>query len=159
MTDIDCVRLAATDPSIPKGTTVPATFSPDAAQAFVTRQWERSESGAGISFAITLLDSDTAVGITTLLRHFKYDCVYEIGYWLIPGARGSGLATRAVRLASKWAISLKHVERVEAYVDITNSASIRTLLKADFQQEGVLRRYLKFDDTVSDCAVLSIVKA
>lgn len=33
--DLDCVRGAGTDPTIPAGTTVPAVFSPEAGLAFV----------------------------------------------------------------------------------------------------------------------------
>jgi hypothetical protein len=38
-TDLDCVERAAADPDIPKGTTVPATFTPAEGRAWIERQW------------------------------------------------------------------------------------------------------------------------
>jgi [ribosomal protein S5]-alanine N-acetyltransferase len=61
--DVECIRLAGTDPDIPKGTTVPATFSPAEGLAFIHRQWSRAEHGAGVSQAIVKVDSDRAIGL------------------------------------------------------------------------------------------------
>ncbi len=43
--DVDCIRLAATDPEIPAGTSVPATFTVVEGLAFIHRQWSRAENG------------------------------------------------------------------------------------------------------------------
>lgn len=157
MTDLECIRLASTDARIPKCTSVPAEFTEQAAQAFIARQWGRFDNDEGISLAVALADTDEAVGLVTLLQHPKYDSTYEIGYWLIPDARGKRLAARAVEQAARWAISVPSIKRVEAHVDTENVASAKTLLAAGFHREGVLRRYLKVGETVSDAAVFSII--
>ncbi len=41
--DIECVRLAATDPRIPSGTTLPTVFTLEAAFAYIERQWDDSQ--------------------------------------------------------------------------------------------------------------------
>lgn len=61
--DVDCIRLAATDPVIAKGTTVPANFTPAEGLVFVHRQWGRVENGDGTSQAIVDVASDRAVGL------------------------------------------------------------------------------------------------
>ena len=50
--DVDCVRSASADPAIPRGTTVPAVYTPDEGLAFVRRQWSRAAEGVGVSQAI-----------------------------------------------------------------------------------------------------------
>lgn len=97
-TDIDCVRQAAMDPGIPEGTTVPALYRPDAGRAFIRRQWQRAENGAGVSVAIAAAESDEALGLLWLGIRPQAG-VLGLGYWVVPGARRRGLARRATRLA------------------------------------------------------------
>jgi [ribosomal protein S5]-alanine N-acetyltransferase len=156
MTDLECVRLAAADPRIPEGTTVPAEFTPEAGSAFIRRQWGRNKTNEGISLAITESATDVAIGLVVLLRD-KYEGVYEVGHWLIPDARGHGRAAHAVRLVSRWALGQRGIHRIQAHVNTENVASLQTLLKAGFEQEGVLRRYLNIHGHVSDAAVLSVI--
>ena len=63
--DVDCIRLAGTDPRIPKGTTVPATFTPVEGLAFIHRQWGRVENGEGVTQAIVEITSaDSGTGLS-----------------------------------------------------------------------------------------------
>jgi len=59
---VECVRLAATDPNVPNGTTLPAVFTPEDARAYIERQWGRLTSGVGMSQVITDATSDEALG-------------------------------------------------------------------------------------------------
>lgn len=56
--DIDCIRLASTDPSILSGTTVPVTYTPEEGVAFIHRQWARVENSEGGSQAIVHVGDD-----------------------------------------------------------------------------------------------------
>jgi RimJ/RimL family protein N-acetyltransferase len=62
----------------------------------------------------------------------------EIGYWLFERARGRGTATRTARFLAEHGFSIG-LERIEARVDIGNSASERVLERAGFTREGILR--------------------
>lgn len=64
--------------------------------------------------------------------------IIEIGYWLLPQARGRGIATRLARVMAEHAFSLG-VQRVAAYVNVGNLASERVLERAGFTREGVVR--------------------
>jgi [ribosomal protein S5]-alanine N-acetyltransferase len=158
--DVGCVREASTDPRIPPWTTVPATFTEAGGLAFIRRQWGRLDSGEGISLALADAAAGEAVGLTVLMLHPRWPGVADIGYWVIPRARGRGLATRAIRLASAWALRDAGVARVEALVEPGNSASQRALLAAGFHAEGVLRSFLTSNDgRRADAVVLSRVAA
>jgi [ribosomal protein S5]-alanine N-acetyltransferase len=113
--DLDCVREASADPEIPKGTTVPARFTPAEGLAFIERQWSRSADGIGVSQAIVEARTDRAVGLVIVsLRPQQH--VAGLGYWVVPSARGGRVATRAVRLLAPWALAALRLNRLEAWV-------------------------------------------
>lgn len=60
----------------------------------------------------------------------------EIGYALVPEARGAGLATEAVELLVGWALSQPGVRAVCARVDRGNLASERLLARVRFEPDG-----------------------
>ena len=62
----------------------------------------------------------------------------EIGYWLLPRARGRGIATKVARVLAAHAFTLG-VQRVAAYVTLDNLESERVLERAGFTREGVIR--------------------
>ncbi len=150
--DVDCIRQASLDTRIPEGTTVPATYSPAEGLAFISRQHGRLSSGQGVSLAITREATDAAIGLI-ILQIRQLPGVAGIGYWLVPAARGEGLATQAVNLMTDWALS-RYV-RVEAWVEPHNTASRRTLEKAGFEREGLLRSYLLIGTRRADALVYS----
>jgi [ribosomal protein S5]-alanine N-acetyltransferase len=139
--DLACVQEAATDARIPEWTTVPADFTAAEGLAFIRRQWGRADSGEGLSLALTDAATNEAMGLIVLMLQ-RRPGVAETGYWVIPRARGRRFATRAVRLASAWALSGAGLARVQALVEPQNAASQRTLLAAGFRAEGVLRSFL-----------------
>jgi RimJ/RimL family protein N-acetyltransferase len=81
----------------------------------------------------------------------------EIGYWLIPRARGRGFGWRAVGLLARWAVTEAALARVEALVVPDNIASQRVLEKAGFQREGHLRSYLVFERQHADALIYSLL--
>jgi RimJ/RimL family protein N-acetyltransferase len=69
----------------------------------------------------------------------------EIGYSLVPQARGAGLATEAVGLLASWARAQPGVEAVIALIDASNEASLRLARRLGFSfdgPKGELQRYV-----------------
>lgn len=154
--DVECIRLAGSDPDIPKGTTVPATFTPAEGLAFIHRQWSRAENGEGVSQAIVEVDSDRAIGlIWVALRPQRH--VGGLGYWIVPPERGQGVATAAARLVIPWALVALDLRRLEAWVEPENLASQRVLRSAGFQQEGRLRNFFTIEGRSSDALVFAVI--
>jgi ribosomal-protein-alanine N-acetyltransferase len=153
--DIGCVREASADTAIPEATTVPAAFTEQAGLAFIARQLGRAEHGEGLSLAIADAVSGRAQGLVWLGVR-PQPGVVGIGYWVAPAARGRGLARRAVRLATRWAL-LQGVVRVEAWVEPENERSQHVLRAAGFRCEGVLRSFLAFEARRADAVVFSCV--
>jgi ribosomal-protein-alanine N-acetyltransferase len=154
--DIDCIRLAGTDPGIPQGTTVPAVYTPDEGRAFIRRQWGRVDNGEGVSQAIVTIDSDRAIGLIWV--ELRPQChVGGLGYWITPPERGHGAATSSVKLVVPWALNVLDLRRLEAWVEPENLASQRVLRRAGFQEEGRLRNFLTIDGRPADALVFSVI--
>jgi [ribosomal protein S5]-alanine N-acetyltransferase len=154
--DLGCVEEASHDPDIPEGTTVPALFTPAEGLAWIDRQWGRADDGEGLSLAIADAGSGEALGAAILLLR-RQPGTAEIGYWLIPRARGRRLGSRAVALLARWAVTDAPLARVEALVVPDNVASQRVLEKAGFRREGHLRSYLVFETRRADALIYSLL--
>ena len=90
------------------------------------------------AFAVTDAESGWILG-SIGIRFSEPGDVGEIGYWLRSDARGRGMMTRALRLASRWAFDEGGAARVQLRADVENVASRRVAEKVGFQLEGVLR--------------------
>ena len=153
--DLGCVEEASREGRIPEGTTIPANFTTAEGLAWIERQWARADNGTGLSQAIADPVSSEALGAVVLMS--RQPGTAEIGYWLIEGARGRGLGSRAVALVARWAVIEARLARVEALVEPGNTASRRVLEKIGFQKEGHLRSYLVFDQRRADALIYSLL--
>ncbi|MEU8889769.1 GNAT family N-acetyltransferase [Streptomyces sp. NPDC048442] len=62
-----------------------------------------------------------------------------IGYWLMPGARGRGVVTRAVELCTRWSFAEVALHRIELGHAVGNEQSCRVALRTGYMAEGVAR--------------------
>jgi ribosomal-protein-alanine N-acetyltransferase len=135
LADVPAVIAAAADPYIPQITTVPSAAGAREARAYIERQWDRAHSGLGYSFAICT--PSVAVGQIGL---WPRDGVASIGYWLVPAARGVGLAARALGVLVDWASSVGYVE-LELFAEPWNEASLATARRCGFVERGTVRAH------------------
>lgn len=83
---------------------------------------------------------------------------WNIGIALAPAFRGKGIGTRAQRLLAEHL--LMTCERVEASTDVTNAAEQRSLERAGFTREGVLRSAQHRRDGIHhDLVVYSLIRS
>ena len=61
------------------------------------------------------------------------------GYWVLPAARGAGVASGALRAVSDWALGDTGFHRLHLDHSIWNEASCRVAEKAGFRLEGTMR--------------------
>jgi RimJ/RimL family protein N-acetyltransferase/ADP-ribose pyrophosphatase YjhB (NUDIX family) len=67
------------------------------------------------------------------------DLVGQLTWSTAPPQRGRGLATRAVRLLTRHALTERGLARVQAYVDPDDTASLRIAGRSGLRREGVMR--------------------
>ena len=64
----------------------------------------------------------------------------EIGYWMDEKLRGQGIATMATKILTGYGFDTLGFKRIEAAVDLENTASQKLLISAGYEREGVLRQ-------------------
>ncbi|MFS4094480.1 GNAT family N-acetyltransferase [Streptomyces sp. AF1A] len=70
----------------------------------------------------------------------------EIVYWLLPAARGAGLAVTATRRLARWALHDLGLHRLRLCHSTANPASCRVAERAGFTFEGTMRGALRHAD-------------
>ncbi|MBC8077908.1 MAG: GNAT family N-acetyltransferase [Chloroflexales bacterium] len=80
---------------------------------------------------------------------------YNFGISLLPEQRGKGYGSGAQRLLAAYLFDTYPIARVEASTDITNVAEQRSLEKAGFTRDGVLRKAQWRSGAWHDLAVYS----
>ena len=77
----------------------------------------------------------------------------ECAYWVMPGARGEGVATKALAALTSWAFDEVGFHRLFLVHSTVNDASCRVATKAGFAPEGVERSSLLHTDGWHDMHV------
>jgi RimJ/RimL family protein N-acetyltransferase len=154
--DIDAITVAVQDPDIPRFTRIPSPYSRVDAVAFVERAQEGWRSGTSRSLMICDARHTTLLGGVGL-HSGAHPQVLEIGYWVDASARRRGIATRAVRLLSTWAITHLELQRLELMTHVDNVASQGVAARAGFTREGVLRSYATIGCGLADVVMFSLL--
>jgi RimJ/RimL family protein N-acetyltransferase len=135
-------------------TRVPTDPPPGFAASWLARYVEGWRDGSRAGFAIEALDGEF-LGLGLYVRLDSEARQGEIGYVVSPSARGRGVATRTVRLLTQWGFSELGLERIELWIDTTNSGSERVAERAGYVREGVLRSYWFKEDSRRDFGIWS----
>ena len=135
-TDVATVHAAYADPDIERWHA--RAMTPTEAAAWVASwpgRW-RAESGAG--WAVTR--DGAVVGQLSLRRIDLGEGLAEISYWVLPAARGAGVAPRALGALCAWAFGELGLHRLEVAHSTANAGSCRVAERAGFPLEGTKRR-------------------
>ncbi|WP_346097690.1 GNAT family protein [Streptomyces olivaceiscleroticus] len=107
------------------------------------RQWEEER---GAQWAVTHTVGGELLGRVALRWMDLFQGLTECAYWVLPGARGQGVAPRALTTMSNWALKEGGFHRLELAHSDRNEASCRVAKKAGFAFEGVRRSALRHAD-------------
>jgi RimJ/RimL family protein N-acetyltransferase len=152
-------RGFAQDPEVTRYLTWQPHTDISQTRAFLLGRRAAWAKGDDLTWAITLLEADSCIGLIGLRRQgFKAD----IGYVLARPHWGRGVMTEAARAVVDWAFADPAIHRVWATCDVDNLASARVLENAGMSCEGVLRRWLlhpQISDTPRDCFCYARVRS
>lgn len=127
------------DASISPWTRIPWPYTREHAAAFVGLSERGWRSGTDASCVIVDPDSRRIVGGIGLHRIGAAPVARssylpdEVGYWLATGARGRGLATRALGLLSRWAMCELGRPQLNLQTRAGNDASCRVAGRAGYR--------------------------
>ena len=142
--DVPAIVEACQDEEIPRWTRVPSPYTEADARGFVATADERA-------FAIVDPESDELLGSIAIHPDDS------LGYWLRREARGRGVASRALALVSRWALTELGLPRVWLVAEPENVASQRVAEKAGFSREGLRRSFMELKGRRRDYVMYSLL--
>ncbi len=179
-TDAEDIYRAVQDPEIPKFTTVPAEYPIDLAIDFATTRAAASfvnktelvfviedsrlstSTASGSASGSGSVDYPYSNGFAGVMSLHTIDIPNhraEIGYWLAREARGKGICSKAAEMITEYGLMTIGFKRIDGIVDVRNEPSKAALLKAGYEFEGIMKKYVtRRDGTQLDMALFAATK-
>jgi RimJ/RimL family protein N-acetyltransferase len=122
--------------------------------AYMEKEWEQENS---FTFAILDPASNAFLGTVGLNRIDKEEKTANLHYWVRAGYTGRGIATKAARLAARFGLSEKGLQRIGILVPEGNRASELVAEKLGAQREGILRNACRLHGWQMNATVFSLI--
>ncbi|MEO6990144.1 MAG: GNAT family protein [Candidatus Baltobacteraceae bacterium] len=130
---------------------VDATRTP--ADALSYARFAERQAVAGFAFDYAVRAHGRIVGAIGL-HHVEWpDALAHLGYWLVPDARGRGLATRAVAALERRAFDWLGMHRLEIRCVLENVRSRAVAERSGYRFEGTLREAYALHGRFADLAL------
>jgi RimJ/RimL family protein N-acetyltransferase len=143
-TDAPAVRTAFADPDIQRWHL--RTFDSDAeARAWATAWEQLWQLQTKASWAI-VDNTDEARGQVGIRNISLFEASADVSYWVLPAARGAGVAARALTAMANWLFETVRLNRLGLAHSTQNTGSCRVAEKAGFAPEGTHRRSHRHQD-------------
>jgi RimJ/RimL family protein N-acetyltransferase len=124
----------------------------------IVRNWrtfDASGDPTGAAFAIVDAAGGDVIGMCGVDAWSATD-VAQFGYWLLPGSRGRGYATRAARSMTGWLFE-RGAARVFMTIVAGNEESAAVARRAGFTYEGTLRSFGVWNGQRADVDVFAVL--
>ena len=131
------VEAMLDDPDVLRFTRVPEPVPPDFPRTWLGLYEEGRRDGTREAFAI--VEDGDFLGIAVVPRIDRETQTAELGYIVVPAARGRGVATEALRRLTAWALDEPGMFRLELMISVDNPGSKRVAERCGYVREGVLR--------------------
>jgi len=148
------VEALTTDADVLRFTRVPDPPPPRFVHTWLTAYEDGRREGTREAFAIVGEDDGEFLGIAVAPQIDRAARTAELGYVVVPAARGRGVASEALGLLTDWAFALG-MERLELLISIENEASKRVAARCGYVREGVLRSHYVKGDLREDTEIWS----
>ncbi len=141
LADIDAARVALGDPEIRRwrAPSPPGDETRADPHAWLERRVGFWAEGHHACFIVMDAVTGDVLGDVSVQHIDEAMACAEVGYWVMPHARGSGVATHAVDTATRWAFGALGLHRVSLAHAVANTASCAVARRCGFALEGVMR--------------------
>lgn len=127
------------EPEVVRWTSVPDDTSVEAARTWIRGEEARRSKGLAMDLVISQLDQPrTVLGEVGLVMVEPEKGWAELGYWLVPEARGAGRAAAAASLFAEWVLRELPVQRLFARTQPENPRAGAVAAAAGMQRAGEL---------------------
>jgi RimJ/RimL family protein N-acetyltransferase len=135
---LDGVRAMLEDPEILHFTRIPEPPPEDFPQRWLERYQQGRRDGSCEGFAA--IDGDERfLGLALVPTIDREEGEVELGYIVVPDARGQGVASEMLRQLTAWAFASAGAQRIVLIIDVANPASERVAERCGYVREGVMR--------------------
>jgi RimJ/RimL family protein N-acetyltransferase len=132
-------------------------YSLEDCQSFLAQAAADWAADCNYSFAIFDLKDGRLCGSISLNHVDRAHRCANVGYWIRSSRTRRGIASRALRLVSRFGLRQLHLNRLEIIVPEGNLASQRVAQKAGARFEGLLRHKLMLNAQAHDAVMYSLV--
>lgn len=126
--DLDAIQAGIEDPDVVRW------IGPPHGNSAETHALNERRAAAGSPTFCVCEREDRCIGLAWLNRDDDDASAGSVGYFLLPDARGRGLATRAVRLLAAWARGPGGVRHLRLVTAADNAASRAVASRAGFRE-------------------------
>lgn len=134
--DVDAIVTACQDPEIQRFIPVPRPYRREHAEAYVARAHRQWASGDKAAFAI--VDPEDPAVLLGVISCNVDGPSGNCGYWVAPGARGWGIAGRALALVTRWAFDDLGLAVLLLEIHPDNAPSLALAHAAGYHEAGRL---------------------
>jgi len=143
--DLTVFTAIMRDDDVRRWSPAPPSGAPEAVQERLDHAVDVGPRGEPGRFAIAGEDGQVLGDVS-----YRFDlprppfAIADMGYVVLPAARGRGVASTALRLLTAWLLDPGGADLVRVQLDhaVDNVASCRTAARAGFVQEGIRAGYL-----------------
>ena len=141
------------DPEALRFTRIPEPPPPGFARQWLERYEEGRRDGSREAFA-AVDDDGRFLGLALAPEFDREAAEVELGYIVLPEARGRGVATAMLRALTRWAFE-QGAQRATLVIGLGNAASARVAERCGYVREGVMRSVYLKDGRRNDAALWS----
>jgi len=136
-THVPLLAVLLGDPDTLRWTRIPEPPQPGFGEDWASRYEAGRAEGTKEGFA-ALDENGEFLGLALVPSIDRESGEAELGYMVVPSARGKGVATAILRELTAWALR-EGVQRCELIISAGNDASERVAERAGYVREGYLR--------------------
>jgi ribosomal-protein-alanine N-acetyltransferase len=146
------------DPSLAVDWGVDEAPDEETAERWVSEHTGAWDEGRGRHLTVADPTDDSLLGGINFHHIEPAHMRAEVGFWLVPAARGRGIGPRAVEAACRWAFGHFGLDRIEMTTLTDNARALRLAEKVGFTREGVLRQRNYERGARVDLVMLSLLR-
>jgi RimJ/RimL family protein N-acetyltransferase len=132
--DVEQILAACQDAAIQRFIPIPRPYGRADAEGYVARTQRQWGEGSKAAFAI--VERDDPDHLLGAINVAVFGAVGNSAYWVAPDARGRGIAPRALRLLTGWALGPVGLGVLLLEVHPDNAASLHVAREAGFTDAG-----------------------
>jgi ribosomal-protein-alanine N-acetyltransferase len=157
--DIPALLSVFGDPEVIRYWGTPLLHKEEEAAALLAECHQHFDTRYSLQWGIARRSDDELLGTCSLYRPQFAHRRSEIGFALGRAHWGKGYAGEAIALAIEFAFGPLDFHRLEADVEPRNTASLRTLERAGFRREGLLRERYHLHGETQDSVYLGLLRS